>query len=132
MGNIPLETETSRVLLRDVLYVPTIGTNLLSAAKIIDHRHSLVFTSSECQIGNTEEREGNIYVLRAKKVALAAPSNMDIAVSAETWHQRLGHRSQDGSEIASIQKVVAGLEVSESTLSNSEDTGLCETCAIGL
>ena len=127
MGNIPLETESSRIFLRDVLYVPTIGTNLLSVAKIVVHGHSLVFTSSECQIGNTEgrvkgEREGNIYVLQAKKVALAALSNTDIAVSAETWYWCLGHRSIDGSAIASIPKAVAGLEVSESTLRNLEDT----------
>ena len=96
MGNIPLETESNLITLRDVLYTPTIGGNLLSVAKVIDHGHSLLFTSSECQTQNTEGRvrgirERNIYVLRAKKVALAALTNMDVAVNAQTWHRRLGH-----------------------------------------
>ena len=135
IGNIPLETESSHVTLRDVLYVPNIGSNLLSVAKIVDHGHSLSFTPSECQIQNTEGRvkgvrEGNVYVLQAKKVALAALTNTEIAVSAETWHRRLGHQNLDRPAMALIQKAVVGLEVSETTL-NLEDTRVCETCAIG-
>ena len=135
IGNIPLETESSRITLQDVLYVPNIGSNLLSVAKTIDHGHSLLFTPSECKIQNTEGkvkgvREGNVYILRAKKVALEALSNADIAVSAETWHRCLGHRSLDGPAMASIQKAIVVLDVRENTL-NSEDTRVCETCAIG-
>ena len=135
IGNIPLETESSHMTLQDVLYVPNIGSNLLSVAKIVDHGHSLLFTPSKCQIQNTEGRvkgvrEGNVYVLRAKKEALAALTNTDITVSAETWHRCLGHQNLDGPAMVSIQKAVVGLEVSETTL-NSEDTRVCETCAIG-
>ena len=46
MGNIPLETQYSHILDKDVLYVPTIGSNPLSIAKIVNQERSLVFTSS--------------------------------------------------------------------------------------
>ena len=142
MGNIPLQTESSLITLRDVLYAPTIGGNLLSVAKIVDHGHSLVSTSSECQIKNTEERvkglrEGNVYVLTAKTEALAALTNTDVAVSAETRHRCLEYRNMDGPAMAAIQKAGFGLEVSKliankgRTTGNSENARVCETCAIG-
>ena len=96
-GDVTLETEKASITLTDVLYVPDIGTNLLSVAKAADRGHNLTFSPTGCQIRGTRARidgirEGNIYLLRAKKFALAALSNRDIAVPAEVWHRRLGHR----------------------------------------
>ena len=59
-------------------------------------------------------REGNIYLLRAKPVALIALSNRDSLVTAETGHRRLDHRNFDGAAQAKIKKGVIGLDIKDS------------------
>ena len=141
-GNITLETETASILLRDVLYVPDIGTNLLSVAKAVDHGHNLTFSPTGCQIRGTRTqeridgvREGNIYLLRAKRFALATLSNQDVAVSPEVWHRRLGHRDFGAAAQGVIGKAVVGLDVKEiggnrMTIGEVVDR-VCETCVGG-
>ena len=46
-------------------------------------------------------------------MAFAALSNKDVAVTAETWHRCLGHRSFDEAAQEKIRKGVIGLEVRE-------------------
>ena len=138
-GNITLETDRASITLTDVLYVPDIGTNLISVAKAVDHGHDLVFSATGCQIRGTRVaiegiKEGNIYLLRAKKFALAALSNRDTAVTSEVWHRRLGHRDFGRAAEALIKKAVIGMEVLESrdrmAISEVVDR-VCGTCAGG-
>ena len=140
MGDIAIQPETSHITLRDVLYVPTIGSNLISVAKVIDRGHHLLFTAAGCQIQSVEGRidgirEGNVYLLRTKKMAFAVLSNKDVAVTAETWHRRLGHRSFDKAAQEKIRKGVIGLEARELLRSPNEisKTGeeICSVCTAG-
>ena len=39
---------TFKITLRNVLHIPAIGSNLLLVAKIVDHRHSLLFSPAGC------------------------------------------------------------------------------------
>ena len=141
-GNITLETETASIVLHNVLYVPDIGTNLLSVAKAADHGHNLVFSPNGCQIQGTRTqariegvREGNIYLLRAKRFALATLSNQDVAVSPEVWHRRLGHRDFGAAAQGVIGRAVVGLDVKENggnRMSIDEVVDrVCETCVGG-
>ena len=137
-GNITLETDKASITLYDVLYVPDIGVNLLSVAKAANHGHNLVFSPTGCQIRGTRAwidgvREGNIYLLRAKRFALAALSNRDTPVSPELWHRRLGHRDFGKLAQGIIGKAVVGLDVhSGNRMAISEIVeGVCETCAGG-
>ena len=65
-GDIVLTIATREITLHDVLHVPMIGSNLLLVAKIVDHGHILVFSTSGCQIWNDNGlrkegiREGNV------------------------------------------------------------------------
>ena len=100
MGDMILQTKSSQVTLRDILHVPKIGSNLLSVAKVVDHAHRMLFTNTGCQLQGKEGqvngiREGNVYLLRAWKMALVALSNEEVAVMANTWYHRLGHRNFD-------------------------------------
>lgn len=52
-GNIILETERASITLTYVLHVPDIGTNLISVAKAVDHKHDQVFSATGCQIWGT-------------------------------------------------------------------------------
>ena len=141
MGDILLQTESSQITLRDVLHVPTIGSNLLSIAKVVDHGHRMLFTTTGCQIQGTEGqvngiREGNVYLLRAWERALVAVSNKDLAVTAETWHRRLGHRNFDEATQKVIEKGVVGLEIEKSILgdptrNNGTMEGVGSTCTAG-
>ena len=138
-GDITLETDDASITLTDVLYVPDIGTNLLSVAKATDHGHKLVFSPTGCQIRGSRAqidgiREGNIYLLRAKKFALAALSNRDTAVSPEVWHRRLGHRDFSKAAQDIIKRAVAGMDVLESRdrMAISEVVErVCSTCTGG-
>ena len=139
-GNITLETDKTSITLHDVLYVPNIGTNLLSVAKAVDHGHNLVFSPTGCQIQGTRTRaridgvrEGNIYLLRAKKFALATLSNQDTAVSSEVWHRRLGHRDFGTAAQGIIQKAVVGMNVQQGDRMAIREVvdRVCETCAGG-
>ena len=115
-GNITLETDKASITLYDVLYVPDMGANLLSMAKATDHGHNLVFTPTGCQIGGTRAwidrvREGNIYLLRAKRFTLATLWNRDTPVSPELWHRHLGHHDFGKLGQGVIGKAVVGLDV---------------------
>ena len=141
MGNISMQTGASDITLRDVLYVPTIGSRLLLVAKVVDHGHRMLFTTTGCQIHGTKEsvngvREGNIYLLRAKKVAHMGLSNKDVAVTAETWHRHLGHCNFDAMAREVIQKAVVGLDIKELIQNEAMEgknalKGVCQTCAGG-
>ena len=139
-GNITLETDGASITLNDDLYVPDIGTNLLSVAKATDHGHNLAFSPTGCQIRGTGVqingvREGNIYLLRAKKYAFAALSNRDTAVSPEMWHRWLGHRDFSSTAQGIIGKAVEEMTIQDNIrdrMAISEVVHpVCETCAGG-
>ena len=66
-----------------------------------------------------------------------ALSNKDVAVTAETWDRRLGHRNFDGPAKLAIQQAVVGLNIRESFFNEIrgprdwQNVGVCGTCTIG-
>ena len=138
-GDMILTIATTQITLHDVLHIPAIGSNLLSVAKVVDHRHHLLFSPAGCQIRSDNgmrvhgTREGNTYLLKTDNSALVALSNKDSAATAEVWHRRIGHRNFSPAARIIIQKAVTGLEVKRSdpmTIGGILDH-VCSTCAAG-
>ena len=125
-----------------MLHVPSIGSNLLSVARIVDHGHHVLFAPSGCQIRSKEGvrlhgvRVGNVYLLKTQQSALSALTNRDSAATEAVWHRRLAHRNFSAAAQVMIQKAVSGLVISKETPGNSLPTremtdGVCSTCAAG-
>jgi len=80
-GNISLHTATGTISLAAVLFVPDIGSNLISVASIVDQGFQVEFTKTVCIVsqGTTArvigKRQGNVYFLRGlQEIALAGQS----------------------------------------------------------
>lgn len=95
VGNMMLNINGCDVLVKDVLCVPDLTTNLLSVAKISENQNTVQFDSSGC-IYNSEKElvakgviSNGIYKLDNSDVkCLLAASK---SVSLNLWHRRLGH-----------------------------------------
>ena len=110
-GNINLHTASGIISLSGVLYVPDIGSNLISVASIVDQGFQVEFSRSGCTVSkrNTErligKREGNVYFVRGlQEIALAGLSKPNDKTTREVWHQRIAHRSLNDQAAIQITK----------------------------
>ena len=99
-GNMTLHTASGLISLSGVLYVPDIGSNLLSVASIVEQGFTVEITKSDCIVSkrNTQriigKRQGNIYVLTGlQEIALAGLSQEGDHTTKDIWHKRIAHRS---------------------------------------
>jgi len=90
--------ETHKIPVRDVLYVPTLNSNLLSVKKLTKQGNIVKFEGDSCSIlkGNKTYAEAKItddlYQLNCEKVNLAKCEHHNCI---HQWHRRLGHRYPD-------------------------------------
>ena len=134
-GSISLHSTTGTIRLTHVLYVPEIGSNLISVASIVDQGFKVEFTRTGCvvskhgienAIGN---RQGNVYFLSGlQETVLAGLTQSKYRTTKEIWHQCIGHRSLNLQAIENIKKSVIGFKVLPSTQTTEQ---LCEVCAQG-
>ena len=107
-GDVPIDVqkgdETRPGTIRNVLYVPGLGINLLSVGSVTDQGRSVIFKEIEFTVNRendvlmTRSRVGiSLYRLNisprapsAQKMALAAASTVSNA-SLVLWHKRLAH-----------------------------------------
>lgn len=115
----------------NTLLVPSLRSNLLSVAKIVDKGNTVVFTNTGASVkdprGNvrlTAKREGNLFILHTKPEIESAVSNDN--VDFVKWHKRLGHLNCKEMNIMVQKELVTGID-SDLKL----DSSLCETCAAG-
>jgi len=134
-GNINLQTPCGIISLSGVLYVPDIGSNLISVASIVDQGFQVEFTRSGCTVSKQNtvtvigKREGNIYFVRGlQEIALAGLSNSKDNTTREVWHQRIAHRSLNPQTAIQIAKSVTGFDLAENS---NKDGGVCGICAEG-
>lgn len=100
-GNLNLTTVVEEkkfdVLVKDVLYVPQVATNLLSVSQLIKNGNKVIFGSDGCKIFNKDALLIGVARLvdNMYKLYTELPKQCFIAsgtpVSGETWHRRLGH-----------------------------------------
>lgn len=81
------------VIVKGVLCVPKLSTNLLSVSQLVRNGNRVVFTTSGCSIYNRNEHlvavaslTNGVYKLRTPESTLATTF-----ISVDTWHRRLAH-----------------------------------------
>ena len=115
---------TDTLIMRDVLFVPSYETNLVSVSKLVEKGHRVEF-SSNCSQLKTEkganygiDREGSLYTIQMKLVEkpLSFATHAKKMTDLETWHKRLCHANE-----RSTRLTVPSLKKCEF---------FCETCAL--
>src|SRR6266849_2070817 len=131
-----------KLLLRDVLFVPSCSTRLVSVSSLTRDGYSLVtFGPKDCWITDKANKiivrghylmTTGLYVLNcpSARVALSKPppSAMysNIVPDVETWHRRLGHCSNRTIINMARDKVVKGMPIDL-----SQSPPKCDHCILG-
>ena len=123
-GTVKLEfTSTSRkITLKDCLYVPEIGMNLLSLGRLLHSKVLTQFTTSGVTLSYNQRvlarglNKRNMLVFETN-----IPEQALTAIDAQTWHQRMGHLGQNA--LTSLPGKVNGCDIR-----GNFDTANCEIC----
>lgn len=147
VGDLRLCTAVDNQLLthtlRDVLFVPEVGHNLLSVSKATKSGVVAVIDDKGCQLmmnGETivsaEERD-NLFVMKARRLregeaAPAVGTALAAAATKETpelWHRRLGHTAYSSLAKMQKQQLVSGIGVKADAFKTAGES-LCEPCVL--
>ena len=130
--NVPNGETTSRVLLRDVLYAPTMGVTLVSISRITSAGSTVIFTKDLCKIYGRDreligkiEVDGGLYrVYQGRRQASAdfAGKAAEV-VTIDELHRRMGHVSHDAAKILVEKGLVKGIRLDETSKAT-----VCESC----
>ena len=124
--------------LQDVLYVPTLGTNLLSVRAMAARSHTTSFKENVAEIDVQGKGEtivsaytnGKLYILKCKAVRSIVDDQTNQVDAThdgddlELWHKRLGHASKG--MIKELSSAVDGLKLRDQ--SNEKPEEPCEIC----
>lgn len=126
------DKQDKSITLQNALYVPTLRTNLLSVAKIVDKRHQVLFTENRAYVqdsdGNVKmiaDRVGNLFYLREGHDTACTASTTAFN-DAKEWHQRLGHLDWRDMLFMLRNEVVTGLKFKASDIPHD-----CDICTVG-
>ena len=117
--------------LRDVYYVPNMGTNnLLSVTYMSERNYSTIFGRDECSIlkgrnviGKARKRD-KLWILKGKTLSPTQESAHVVRASIDTWHRRLGHAMTQSIKKLVDQSMVTGMEA------ETEEDGAAHTHCI--
>ncbi|KMQ86061.1 retrovirus-related pol polyprotein from transposon tnt 1-94 [Lasius niger] len=122
--------ETTAVMVKDVLYIPSIAENLLSVRRLAIKGLTVNFDNSRCviacgkrEIAHAEPSMG-MYKLQLKEIAMSMKSRHTL-LCQHTWHRKFGHRSQEA-----IQQLSQGLATGI-TIKDCGIRATCECCIKG-
>ena len=129
--------QINTLTLTNTLYVPNLGTNLLSVPAMVDKGATLTFNGNTCTVTNKGkaiikgQRDGKSYTLSVLTVnpndeAQARIAKGQTGNELELWHKRLGHINIKGLVDMRDNGVVDGLQFTDRLLNH-----ICETCATG-
>lgn len=130
-GDVQIATVTDDseydVIVKGVLCVPKLTTNLLSVSQLVKNGNQVVFTTSGCNIYNRNGQlvamaslTNGVYKLRTSESTLAT-----MFVSVDTWHRRLGH--VNSMYLNKMPDAVSGMELEKkSDISQSSCIVCCE------
>lgn len=132
-GSVQISTNCNYdIIVKDVLCVPSLTTNLLSVSELIKNGNKVVFEENQCYIRNnknvlvaTAMLSNGVYKLNVKVAdhMLAAPA----VSSAEIWHRRLAHINRN--DLNKMKNgIVEGLSYPDT---NDIRMNKCVTCCEG-
>jgi transposase InsO family protein len=139
IGDVPIVSTVNGVatqgVIKDVLYAPDVGVNLLSVASVTSHGYNVNFFGEDCEI----EKDGvtfivgrrfgqSLYLLdiSTQSIQEAAKAAMANGASFEIWHERLAHVNYNTMRRMQKLNAVTGLNINGQA---SAET--CEPCILG-
>jgi len=131
---VPNGETSSKILLRDVLYSPTMGVTLVSIGRITSAGSSVLFHGDTCRIYDPSKillaqipKRGNLYrnyTPRPEYAGFAKRKKETLTI--DELHRRLGHVGHEYIRQMLRKGLVTGVELDE----NSKPT-FCESCEWG-
>ncbi|KAJ3489198.1 hypothetical protein NLJ89_g11551 [Agrocybe chaxingu] len=123
---IPNGKTTTVILLRDVLYAPSMGLTIVSISRIAAAGCAALFRSNFCRIFDSKDRRiGHIHIspngLYRVEHGEVASSASTTTMTVEDLHQRMGHISHDAARKLVKQGLVTGVVL-------EGDDGRLRTC----
>lgn len=126
---------TAKVTIEDVLYVPSIGGNLISVKRLTEKGFKVEFSGNTCEIRTKDNNRqiavsdivGNLYQMRVANEVNTVTNYQKICV--HQWHRVLGHRDIYVKEIPS-SNLVTGMALAGCS-SGCIHSKTCETCIQG-
>ncbi|PPQ87182.1 hypothetical protein CVT25_014593 [Psilocybe cyanescens] len=120
----------SEVLLKDVLYAPTMSVTLVSISRIVESSASVLFFGKSCQIYDKNETcignipvHGGLYRVYTKQPSVEFAGKTKVLVSINELHRRLGHVSHARAKYLIDNDLVLGVE-----LDPTSKPSVCESC----
>jgi len=107
--------DVKKILVKDVLYVPALETNLLSVKRLTKQGNIVKFEANNCVISrdNRTYAEGKIindlYQLVCEKANVVKHESHQNCV--HTWHRRLGHRDPEAVLKLNREKLADGIQI---------------------
>ena len=130
IGGVEIETllpdgNTSRIMLKNVLYVPKVFANFISGSRMSQGKVSFDFRTylirqNGTVLGYAPPFEG-LFRLQVPREMVAASAQA--ATSLGTWHRRLGHLNCDS--VKQLARMSEGMELAE-----GNEQGACEPCSL--
>ena len=127
---LPNESATTKILLKDVLYAPSMALTLVSVSQIAAAGYTALFRKEHCQIFDTKRKlvgkisvDNGLYRVyheaRPSGTAATATERMSIM----DLHRRMGHISYDAARDLVKKGLIKGIELDETS-----QPGPCESC----
>ena len=119
------------MLLKDVLYAPSMGVTLVSISRIAGAGSTVVFTGNVCKIYSRNKKvigeikvKGGLYrVHMSSSKAQAYGVTTKEALSINELHRRLGHVSHERARLLVKKGLIEGVELEEGS-----EVVVCKSC----
>ena len=134
IGNISLAVSNGVIVLKDVLFVPAIGKNLICVSRLLSDGYSLTFNSAQSGLPGCIVRLKDRVVcfpFQKQNLWIVNPPHSPTAHVATTmadWHLRLGHIPPTVISKMAKNSSISGLEVSPGGRDVEE---CCIACPMG-
>jgi hypothetical protein len=127
---IPNGATTTIILLKDVLYAPAMGVNIISVSRITAAGSAVLFRANFCRIFDPKNKGiGHIHVTsnglyRVDHGEAVLSAGMKTKLTLLELHRRMGHIAPDAVRKLVEDKRVVGVELED----DREEMGTCESC----
>ena len=109
--------------MRDVLYVPSFGSNLLAVKKLAKEGYKLIFEDDDCHIMKngellaTAQLSPELYEVKTAERVCAVSSTITASHCTEdcqhVWHRRFGHRDSNAIKDLAVKGLATGIKIKD-------------------